>query len=83
MHAVGEHWLGSATISPDGPVVAGSLGTWTIRYTVGVSGIAGGGGTSDVPGTRSGRRSGLAGGAVGGRPDRGHRRQVDVRGRGT
>ena len=43
MTVPGEHWLGSGTISPDGPVIAGSIGTWTIRYTVGIAGIDDGG----------------------------------------
>jgi len=36
-------WLGSGSISPEGPVIAGSVGTWTIRYTTGVAGIDDGG----------------------------------------
>ncbi len=38
-----EEWLGTATISPDGPILAGSYGTWTIHYTVGVAGLDEGG----------------------------------------
>ena len=30
--------IGRAWISPDGPVVAGELGTWTITYEVGAYG---------------------------------------------
>ncbi|HMM43598.1 MAG TPA: hypothetical protein PKA95_17020 [Thermomicrobiales bacterium] len=36
-------WLGSATISPAGPVVAGEYGAWSIVYTVGVSALDEGG----------------------------------------
>lgn len=36
-------WLGDGTITPDGLVVAGSCGTWTIRYTTGLAGIDDGG----------------------------------------
>jgi hypothetical protein len=36
-------WLGTATITPDTPVVAGSTGTWTIDYTVGRSALDDGG----------------------------------------
>lgn len=36
-------WLGTATISPAGPVVAGEYGAWTISYTVGVSALDEGG----------------------------------------
>ncbi|MEX0831867.1 MAG: DUF3604 domain-containing protein [Nitriliruptoraceae bacterium] len=32
-------WVGTATISPDTPVVAGAFGTWTITITVGRYGI--------------------------------------------
>src|SRR5262249_29140633 len=32
------HSIGRAWITPDGPVVAGSLGTWTITYEVGAYG---------------------------------------------
>ena len=35
--------LGSATIEPDGEVVAGSLGSWRLTYTVGREGIGAGG----------------------------------------
>jgi hypothetical protein len=38
-----SEWLGSATITPDTPVVAGEYGTWRIDYVVGVSGIDDGG----------------------------------------
>jgi len=31
-------FIGRAVISPDGPVVAGALGTWTITYEVGAYG---------------------------------------------
>jgi hypothetical protein len=30
-------FIGRAWISPDGPVTAGALGTWTIRYEVGAT----------------------------------------------
>lgn len=43
MQATVERWLGSGTISPEGPVIAGSSGSWTIRYTTGVAGIDDGG----------------------------------------
>ncbi|MEW6046111.1 MAG: DUF3604 domain-containing protein [Bacillota bacterium] len=36
-------WYGYATISPSGPVQAGSYGTWTITYTVGRYGVDSGG----------------------------------------
>ncbi len=36
-------WRGSGTITPDVPVVSAQLGTWTVEYTVGVSGIDDGG----------------------------------------
>lgn len=36
-------WRGRGTISPNGPVVAAQHGTWTVEYTVGVSGIDDGG----------------------------------------
>lgn len=36
-------WLGTATISPGDPVVAGSIGTWKVVYTVGRSAIDDGG----------------------------------------
>src|SRR6266850_330939 len=32
------HFVGRASISPDGPVVAGHVGTWTITYEVGAYG---------------------------------------------
>jgi uncharacterized protein DUF3604 len=32
------HFIGRASISPDGPVVAGHVGTWTITYEVGAYG---------------------------------------------
>lgn len=35
--------LGTATLDPSGPVVAGSVGTWTLVYTVGSYGIDEGG----------------------------------------
>ncbi|MFH1278334.1 MAG: CehA/McbA family metallohydrolase [Candidatus Eisenbacteria bacterium] len=35
---------GRATIEPDGPVVVGSRGTWTVRYVAGDEGVARGGG---------------------------------------
>jgi hypothetical protein len=35
---------GSATIDPSGPVVAGSSGTWTVRYVAGLPGVRAGGG---------------------------------------
>lgn len=38
-----ETRLGTATLSPDGPVVAGSVGQWTLRYVVGSYGIDEGG----------------------------------------
>ncbi|HSD26862.1 MAG TPA: hypothetical protein VLL75_06125, partial [Vicinamibacteria bacterium] len=34
---------GSATLSPADPVRAGSLGSWTIRFAAGPSGVAAGG----------------------------------------
>jgi hypothetical protein len=37
------HRLGSVTISPNAPIVAGSVGTWTITLTVGSVGIDEGG----------------------------------------
>jgi hypothetical protein len=36
-------WIGRASISPNGPVVAGSTGDWTIRYTAGRYGVDDGG----------------------------------------
>lgn len=36
-------WLGSVAISPDGPVIAGTYGTWTVRYRTGVAGVDEGG----------------------------------------
>jgi hypothetical protein len=38
-----EAWLGTGRIAPDGPVVAGEYGTWTIDYVVGVAGVDDGG----------------------------------------
>lgn len=38
-----DDWLGSATISPATPVVAGTYGTWKIVYTVGRSAVDDGG----------------------------------------
>ncbi len=38
-----EEWRGTATISPDTPVIAGSMGTWTVRYRAGVAGVDEGG----------------------------------------
>ncbi len=38
-----EHRLGTVTLSPDGPVVAGTVGEWTLTYTVGSYGIDEGG----------------------------------------
>ena len=35
--------LGHASLSPDGPVIAGSIGTWTLTYTVGEYGFDDGG----------------------------------------
>ncbi len=46
----------SATISPDGPVVAGSRGTWTIAVTVGRLGLAVGGGIRVTPPTSERQR---------------------------
>ncbi|MBI2322890.1 MAG: DUF3604 domain-containing protein [Chloroflexi bacterium] len=34
-----DTWLGTATIDPAGAVVAGSVGTWTIRYRTGRYGV--------------------------------------------
>ncbi|MCP5113457.1 MAG: hypothetical protein GY953_21700, partial [bacterium] len=34
---------GKASISPDGPMLAGSFGTWTVTYTAGPGGIPAGG----------------------------------------
>ena len=34
-----SQWLGTATLTPDGPAIAGEYGSWTITYTVGVVGI--------------------------------------------
>lgn len=36
-------WIGRAELTPAGPVVAGSVGTWTIRYTAGRYGVDDGG----------------------------------------
>ncbi len=41
--------LGTCVLDPDGPVVAGAFGTWTITYTAGSAGIAPGGGIAVVP----------------------------------
>ena len=41
--------LGVCVLDPDGPVVAGAFGTWTITYTAGSAGIAPGGGIAVVP----------------------------------
>ena len=41
--------LGSCTLDPAGPVVAGAFGTWTLTYTAGSAGIAPGGGIAVVP----------------------------------
>ena len=41
--------LGSCTLDPAGPVVAGAFGTWTIIYTAGSAGIMPGGGIAVVP----------------------------------
>jgi len=38
------HHLGAARINPPDPVIAGSVGTWTITYTAGAEGIRPGGG---------------------------------------
>lgn len=38
-----DHRLGTVTLSPDTPIVAGSTGQWTLRYTVGSYGIDEGG----------------------------------------
>ncbi len=35
--------LGTVTISPKGPVIAGSIGSWTLKYTVGSYGVDEGG----------------------------------------
>ena len=39
----GPENIGVAEISPSAPVVAGSMGTWTLRYTAGAFGIDDGG----------------------------------------
>ena len=36
-------FLGSVELEPQDPVVAGSVGTWTVRYSVGSAGIDEGG----------------------------------------
>jgi hypothetical protein len=36
-------WYGSAAISPEGPIAAGSCGTWALTYTVGRYGMDNGG----------------------------------------
>lgn len=41
--AVNPGDLGSATLSPDTPVVAGTVGTWTLSFTIGKHGIDDGG----------------------------------------
>lgn len=41
--------LGTCLLDPDGPVVAGAFGTWTLTYTAGSAGIAPGGGIAVVP----------------------------------
>ena len=41
--------LGSCTLDPAGPVVAGAFGTWTLTYTAGSAGIVPGGGIAVVP----------------------------------
>jgi hypothetical protein len=41
--------LGTCALSPDGPVVAGQFGTWTITYTVCSQHIRPGGGIAVVP----------------------------------
>ncbi|MEZ4621449.1 MAG: hypothetical protein R2867_38935 [Caldilineaceae bacterium] len=33
------HRLGTLTLDPPGPVIAGSIGTWTLIYTVGSYGL--------------------------------------------
>src|SRR5690554_1769664 len=38
-----EEWRGTASISPDGPVRAGTMGAWTVRYRTGVAGVDEGG----------------------------------------
>ena len=40
--------LGTCVLDPDGPVIAGAFGTWTITYTAGSAGIAPGGGLAVV-----------------------------------
>ena len=37
------HCLGQVTLDPSGPIVAGRIGTWTLRLTVGSYGIDEGG----------------------------------------
>ncbi len=41
--ALAEHCLGRVAWEPGGPVVAGSIGTWTLRYTIGSYGVDEGG----------------------------------------
>ncbi len=41
--------LGSCTLDPAGPVVAGAFGTWTLTYTAESAGIVPGGGIAVVP----------------------------------
>lgn len=36
-------WLGTVTVSPDGPIAAGSHGVWDVTYTVGRYGVDSGG----------------------------------------
>ncbi|HZZ43573.1 MAG TPA: DUF3604 domain-containing protein [Tepidisphaeraceae bacterium] len=43
MHPIPQNRLGSATLSPNTPIIAGSTGTWTITLTVGSAGIDEGG----------------------------------------
>lgn len=43
MQGTPSDWLGRATITPDGPVTAGQVGTWRIDYTVGCSALDDGG----------------------------------------
>ncbi len=40
---VSDEWLGTVTLTPEDPVVAGSWGTWTLTYTVGKYGVDEGG----------------------------------------
>ena len=43
MNELLSHRLGTVTLSPDAPIVAGSVGEWTLTYTVGSYGIDEGG----------------------------------------